>query len=134
MNSRRYVYELVLAPNRFDDSISPIESFKELIISKDLQDKIKTSIASFDLTYTMTAHELILAKPRIRGSGITVEQLTYQNVRVSVQFWEVAYVYGMIVEADTSKPALQTKQIIDGVNRQNIRVNATHRITTQTNE
>ncbi len=82
----------------------------------------------------MTAHELILAKPRIRGSGITVEQLTYQNVRVSVQFWEVAYVYGMIVEADTSKPALQTKQIIDGVNRQNIRVNATHRVTTQTNE
>jgi hypothetical protein len=56
MNSRRYVYELVLAPNRFDDSISPIESFKELISSKDLQDKIKTSIASFDLTYTMTAH------------------------------------------------------------------------------
>ncbi len=24
MNSRRYVYELVLAPNRFDDSISPM--------------------------------------------------------------------------------------------------------------
>lgn len=97
MNSRRYVYELVLAPNRFDDSITPMDSFNELIGSKDLQEKIKASISSFDLTYTMTAHELILAKPKIRGNGITVEQLTYQNVRVSVQFWEVAYVYGIIV-------------------------------------
>ena len=87
MNSRRYVYELVLAPNRLDDSISPMQSFNEVIGSKDLQNKIKASMSSFDLTYTMTAHELILAKPKIRGSGITVEQLTYQNVRVKVQFW-----------------------------------------------
>jgi hypothetical protein len=56
MNSRRYVYELVLAPNRFDDSITPMDSFNELIGSKDLQEKIKASISSFDLTYTMTAH------------------------------------------------------------------------------
>ncbi len=27
MNSRRYAYELVLAPNRLDDSISPMQSF-----------------------------------------------------------------------------------------------------------
>ena len=87
MNLRRYVYELVLAPNRLDDSISPMDSFNELISSKDLQNKIKSSISSFDLTYTMIAHELILAKPKIRGNGITVEQLTYQNIRVSVQFW-----------------------------------------------
>ena len=56
MNSRRYIYEVVLAPNRFDDSISPIQSFNDLISSKDLQNKVKALIPSFDLTYTMTAN------------------------------------------------------------------------------
>lgn len=74
-------------------------------------------IPSFDLTYSMSAHELILAKPKIRGNGITIQQLTDHNVRVSVQFWEVAYVYGVIVPKDTTKPGLLTKQIIDGLNR-----------------
>jgi len=46
----------VLAPNRLDDSIPPLQSFTELINTKDLQNKIKTSITSFDLTYTMTTH------------------------------------------------------------------------------
>lgn len=41
MNSRRYVYEIVLAPNRFDDSIKPLESFNSLIGSTDLQTKVK---------------------------------------------------------------------------------------------
>lgn len=58
-----------------------------LIGEKDLQTKVKQLIPSFDLTYSMSAHELILAKPRIRGSGITIEQLTDHNVKVSVQFW-----------------------------------------------
>ena len=56
MNSRRYVYEVVLAPNRFDDSIKPLESFTSLIASKDLQTKVKQMIPSFDLTYSMTTH------------------------------------------------------------------------------
>ena len=42
--------------------------------------------------------------------------------------------YGIIVQTDSTKPALQTKQIIDGVNRENVKVNSTHRVTTQTNE
>lgn len=112
MNSRRYIYEVVLAPNRFDDSISPIQSFNDLISSKDLQNKVKALIPSFDLTYTMTANQIILAKPRARGNGITIEQLTYHNVRVRVQFWEVAYVYGVIVPMQKGKSSLLTKQII----------------------
>jgi hypothetical protein len=56
MNSRRYVYEVVLAPNRLDDSIKPLNSFNELISSKDLQNKVKAIIPSLDLTYTMTTH------------------------------------------------------------------------------
>lgn len=55
MNSRRYVYEVVLAPNRFDDSIKPLDSFTSLIASNDLQTQVKQMIPSFDLTYSMTA-------------------------------------------------------------------------------
>ena len=84
MNSRRYIYEIVLAPNRFDDSISPMQSFTDLIALKDLQASVKGLINSFDLTYTMTAHELIMAKPRARGNGVVVQQLTYQSVKVNV--------------------------------------------------
>jgi hypothetical protein len=40
----------------------------------------------------------------------------------------------VIVLSDPSKPGLLTKQIINGVNKENVKLNATHRVATQTND
>ena len=57
MNQRRYIYQILLGPNTKDDSIKPIETFRNFINSKDtLQQKMKLLVTSMDMTYIMTSY------------------------------------------------------------------------------
>lgn len=84
MNSRRYIYEILLGPNRKDDSVKPIDTFNDFISSTYYQQKLKALIPTLDLTYTMSSFEIILSKPKLRSVGISIEQLTNQNAKVIV--------------------------------------------------
>jgi hypothetical protein len=97
MNTRRYIYEIILGPNTKDESIKPIDVFKGFITSTTLQAKLLYLRSDLDLTYAMTCYEIIMSKPTIRVNNIVVQQLTSSNVKIIVQFWEVAYVYGVII-------------------------------------
>lgn len=132
MNTRRYIYEIVLGPNTKDESIKPIDVFKGFISTATLQAKLLYLKPDLDLTYTMTCYEIIMSKPTIRVNNIVVEQLTSQNVKIVVQFWEVAYVYGVIIPYEKNGSNLLSKQISQGINRQNQLLNVTYRVSTQT--
>lgn len=73
-----------------------------------------------------------MSKPKIRVNNIVVQQLTSSNVKIVLQFWEVAYVYGVIIPYEKNGTNLLSKQISQGINRQNQLLNVTYRVVTQT--
>lgn len=82
-----YIYEVVVGPNLLDDSVSPLTTLNSLVNSTYLQGKVASQIPSLDLTYTMTAYELIFAKPRIRDAYLNLVQLTDSNAMVEISSW-----------------------------------------------
>jgi hypothetical protein len=75
LNVRKYVYEIVVAPNTLNDVVSPISILNNFTNSDYLIGKLSEKISSLDTTYKMSSSELIYAKPRVR-SGIKIIQLT----------------------------------------------------------
>lgn len=89
MNERYYVYDIVLAPNPSDDSVSAFNTLEELGTSTDLQEKLAEFLPDFDLTYHMTAREIIREKPRFRKRNfIKVQKLTQDSAKIKVKMWD----------------------------------------------
>lgn len=44
----------------------------------------------------MTAREIILARPKFKGS-LTVNKLSHEAAQITVKTWEKAYIYAVIV-------------------------------------
>lgn len=69
MNTRQFIFEIVVGPNPLDDSVNAIDLLNEFKNSDDQQKKMSTFLPTFIKTYSMSTREIILAIPRFRTSN-----------------------------------------------------------------
>lgn len=125
MNTRQFIFDIVVGPNPLDDSVNAIDLLNEFKNSDDQKKKMKTFLPSFITTYSISTREVILAIPRFRSSNqINVIAATYESVKVSVNLWEQAYVYAVIVPTPTNN--LLSAQIAGGYDQDNNKVATQH--------
>ena len=127
MNERQYEYEIAVGPDSEDDQVSPKELLDEFIDSKSQRDDLEEFLPSFIETYTMSTREIIPTVPEFRDGkqpAIDVVKVDYESVKIQVNMWEQAYVYGVIVEAPSNN--LLSAQIIGGYNQDNQAVDSQH--------
>lgn len=123
MNTRNYIYDVVVAPDRNDDTIRPIDLLNGFIASSSSKAMLKEFIPEFILPYVSTTREIVIAKPKIRNS-IRISELSHDHLTVTVGFWEQSKVYAEIVPNPTN--ATLSSQIIAGVDCNNKPVVSQH--------
>ena len=102
MNSRQYIYDIVIGPNPLDDTIKPLDLLDEFVEDEEQHDRIEEFLPDFDRSYIMPVREIILAKPKFRNrNGIRVDELTHESAKIIVRMWEQAIVYAVIVPRPT---------------------------------
>ena len=53
MNTRQYIYDIVIGPNPLDDTISPKAVVDEFVGDDDQIDDLEETLPEFDRSYTM---------------------------------------------------------------------------------
>ena len=102
MNIRQYIYNIVIGPNPLDDTISPLSLLDDFVEDEEQHDKIEEFLPDFDRSYVMPVREIILAKPKFRNRrGVVVDEVTHENAKITVNMWEQAIVYAVIVQRPT---------------------------------
>lgn len=86
MNTRNYVYKIVIAPNPVNETTSPIDLANSLKTNSSLQAKLLALLPSLNTAYNIYTREILAAKPRI-SKNVTIPILTYESVTVSLSFW-----------------------------------------------
>ena len=66
MNTRRYIYDVVVGPNPLDDSIHALDTLEEFATSANMHTQILEFLPGFDDVYTMKVREVIPSKPKFR--------------------------------------------------------------------
>lgn len=88
MNTRQYVYDVIIGPNSQDDSIRPIDLVNEFSISNDQLKKMAVFLPTFISTYSMSTREIIITTPKFRGSSsIKLLSVTHESTKIAVSFW-----------------------------------------------
>jgi hypothetical protein len=103
MNSRTYVYEVVVAPDTEDDSKKPIDLLNDFVDSDDDQYKLKTSMPEFLTSYIPSTREIMPIKPKMRLDP-KITQLSHNRIQLEVYTWETANVSGIAVPIPANKP------------------------------
>lgn len=121
MNTREYIYEVVLGPDQSGSGKSPMEVFREFSSSTDLQNKFKEEIPTFIADFPMPYHEIILEKPKFRPNNpLSIGRVTFSLIKIHVAMWSEALVSAVIIkksqlpETSLSIYPMLSEQIIQG--------------------
>jgi len=108
-------YEVVLAPNPYNNTPPPIFYVNQLINSPASQGQLQTMISQFDPSVPITYAVINETVPSAVGGAIIDQQFT--NITVAVQYSAVASVFGVLINhdegANVSAPTPQ--QIYQGI-------------------
>ena len=98
MNSRRFIYEMAIAPNRNRDIVPPITLVDRFKDSKWMKLRLKrTFLSDFIVAYQNPTREILMVKPRVR-KDVQALEVSHKHAKVAINFWDQAEVYGVIVE------------------------------------
>ena len=103
MNSRTYVYEVVVAPDTEDDSKKPIDLLNDFVASADDKYKLFTFIGDYVTSYSSSTREIMPIKPKMRLDP-KITQLSHNKIQLEVYTWEIANVSGIAVPIPANKP------------------------------
>lgn len=123
MNSRTYVYEVVIAPDTEDDSKKPIELLSDFIASTNDKYRLSTFIPEYIVSYTSSIREIMPIKPKIRLNPL-ITRLSHNKIQLEVYTWETANVSGIAVPIPASKP--YSSQISNALDSKNNPVPSQH--------
>ena len=124
MKQRYYIYDTLIAPNRADDTIRPIDLVRNFKNDQNAKDTLKEFIPQYIKSFNSPVRQVFNTVPRIR-TIISVNSRNYDSVNFTVTFWSKAFVYAVILEnADTT--TLTSDQIINGYNENNTAVIKQH--------
>ena len=68
MNKRRYIYEVLVAPNRINDTTAPVTLLKEFKNSTNDKDMLKEFVPEFNLAYSLPIRQYVNTVPKIRDA------------------------------------------------------------------
>lgn len=90
MNNRRFIYEMVIAPNRNRDVTPPIQLLNSFKQKKWLKRRLKNNFMSdFVVSYDNPTREILMTKPRVRNEVEALE-VSHKHAKVDIKFWEQA--------------------------------------------
>ncbi len=81
MNSRTYVYEVVIAPDTEDDSKKPIELLIDFIDSTNDKYRLFTFIPEYLISYPSSIREIMPIKPKMRLDP-RITQLSHNQIKL----------------------------------------------------
>ena len=81
MNSRSYVYEVVIAPDTEDDSKKPIELLIDFIASTNDKYRLYTFIPEYLIFYPSSIREIMPIKPKMRLDPM-ITQLSHNQIQL----------------------------------------------------
>lgn len=86
MNTRIYVYEIVVAPDVDDDSVKPIDLLNTYTKDNAQRDMLLSFVPDYITFYTETTREIIPAKPKSR-QPLEAVSVSHDTVVVRVNMW-----------------------------------------------
>ena len=86
MNTRIYVYEIVVAPDIEDDSIRPIDLLNTYTQDSAQRDMLLSFVPDYITSYTETTREIVPAKPKSR-LPLQAVSVSHGTVVVRVNMW-----------------------------------------------
>lgn len=116
MNSRIFVYEIVVAPDIEDDSVRPIDLLSAYTKDYSQKDMLYASMNNYITFYTETIREIISAKPKPRLL-ISAESVSHDSTSIKVSMWDQSILYGIMLPNPTNRP--QSQQVIKGLDANN---------------
>ena len=123
MKKRYYIYDTLVAPNRNDDSVKPIDLLRTFKNDQSAQEYLLGFIPEYISTYKSPVRQVFNTVPRIRSTAF-IKSRTYDTVHVSVSFWNPAFVYAVVLK--DSKTMLTSSQVINGLDENNTAVIKQH--------
>lgn len=81
MNSRTYVYEVVVAPNSEDDSKKPIDLLNDFAASTNDRYRLSTFIPEYLISYSSSTREIMPIKPQLRLDP-KITQLSHNRIEL----------------------------------------------------
>lgn len=81
MNSRAYVYEVVVAPDTEDDSKKPIDLLNDFVASTTDKYRLSTFVPQYFISYTSSTREIMPIKPQMRLNPM-ITQLSHNRIQL----------------------------------------------------
>ena len=97
MKERAYIYDTLIAPNRNDDSVRPVDLLKTFKNDQSAKDDLKSLVPEYIQTYRSPVRQVFNTVPKIR-SIIGINSRTYDTVNFTVSFWNTAFVYAVVIK------------------------------------
>ena len=87
MNERRYVYEILVGPNLYDDSLSVVAMLRQFKKTTEMEEKMSNFVSSYDPTFRKKIREIVpvMSKFRRKNNGIKVDPLTHDSATVIIK-------------------------------------------------
>jgi hypothetical protein len=123
MKERYYIYDTMIAPDRIDDSVSPLSLLNTFKNDQNTKIMLKEFVPEYITTFSEPVREVFNTVPKIR-KNISITARKYDSVNLNVSFWGQAFVYAVILENSTA--TLTSNQIINGLNENNTAVITQH--------
>jgi hypothetical protein len=86
MNNRSYVYEVVVAPDTTDDSITPLDLLNSFIASRSEISMLLQLIPQYVTTYKSQTRPITPTKPSVRAAPIILSA-SHEQISVHIKFW-----------------------------------------------